>query len=321
MASFISEFLSQRRRHFLSVISLTLSFIVVMTLDYSCRMIEKLFDDFTSGNGFEISELITENEPVSQEGLVKTYHSAYGECQVILADDEFYNLFDLEYCLKKDGIFTERVTVGYEVFSETLFSLNLNGLTVGVSAVIEKDYENLYFDTSRLMILPLKYRFLFPDAVPRYFFQNDLKSRFEEKGYEILSLQKSEKALRQTAEAIKGFIVMLSVICFAAALISLVNHSFSLLKRKEREIGIKKAFGASGKDIFMEQISETVLLVLISFVISIFVFNLIMGKKKEPVLPSSSYILTVILTAVGCGIIPALRASRIRISDAIRTGD
>ena len=45
MASFISEFLSQRRSHFLSVISLTLSFIVVMTLDYSCRMIKKLFED------------------------------------------------------------------------------------------------------------------------------------------------------------------------------------------------------------------------------------------------------------------------------------
>ncbi|MBQ1827061.1 MAG: FtsX-like permease family protein, partial [Erysipelotrichaceae bacterium] len=145
----------------------------------------------------------------------------------------------------------------------------------------------------------------------------------EEMGYEVISLQQSQKALLKSADLIRGFMILLSLVGLLAASVSFISHSLSLLRQKEREIGIMKAFGASDKDIFFEQLAESLFLVLVSFAFSIIVFNLILLKtkmEKEPVIPGSLSLISVVLIALFCGIFPAAKAAGTNISDAIRTG-
>ncbi len=322
MAFFFSELWALRSRHFLNVISLSLSFLLIMTLDYTARKTEETFEDFVASNGLDISMIISD-KPIDEKGLVKAFASVYGDYQIILAEEGFYRLFDLKYDLEAESIFDERVTVGDDVFRDCLFNLNLNGMVLKVTDVLAEDFENIYFDAAKSIILPLKYLFLFPDAQKRYFLNNALKKSMEDKGYEVISLQQSESALKKSAETIRGFLILLSLTGFAAALVSFMSHSLSVIKVREREIGIKKAFGASDKDIFIEQLAETSILVLVSFVASSFVLNLILvksGMEKEPVIPGSLSVISAVITAAFCGIFPALKAAKTGISDAIRNG-
>ena len=120
------------------------------------------------------------------------------------------------------------------------------------------------------------------------------------------------------------------IVIFLGAL-GLLNVAIVTVRQRIREIGIRRAVGASAKRVFFSVFMESVVATFVAGVIGVGIAILIMRViplesmdimlQDVPAFPMSPAVAGVgIATAVGalCGIIPAVAAVRVKPIDAIR---
>ncbi len=133
------------------------------------------------------------------------------------------------------------------------------------------------------------------------------------------------KAAEETQKTYQIFLLVIASISLLVGGIGIMNIMLVSVTERTREIGIRKAIGAKGKDILTQFVTEAVLISLIGALTGV-VFGLaaavIVGKtwQRTIVSPQSVVIAVVFATATGLffGVYPARRASRLKPIDALR---
>ncbi len=133
------------------------------------------------------------------------------------------------------------------------------------------------------------------------------------------------KAAEETQKTYQIFLLVIASISLLVGGIGIMNIMLVSVTERTREIGIRKAIGAKGKDILTQFVTEAVLISLIGALTGV-IFGLaaavIVGKtwQRTIVSPQSVVIAVVFATATGLffGVYPARRASRLKPIDALR---
>ncbi len=133
------------------------------------------------------------------------------------------------------------------------------------------------------------------------------------------------KAAEETQKTYQIFLLVIASISLLVGGIGIMNIMLVSVTERTREIGIRKAIGAKGKDILTQFVTEAVLISLIGALTGV-IFGLaaavIVGKtwQRTIVSPQSVVIAVAFATATGLffGVYPARRASRLKPIDALR---
>ena len=133
------------------------------------------------------------------------------------------------------------------------------------------------------------------------------------------------QAAEETQKTYQIFLLVIASISLLVGGIGIMNIMLVSVTERTREIGIRKAIGAKGKDIMTQFITEAVLISLIGALTGV-VFGLVaafvVGKtwQRTIVSPQSVFVAVAFATATGFffGVYPARRASRLKPIDALR---
>ncbi|MGI8856273.1 MAG: ABC transporter permease [Thermomicrobiales bacterium] len=132
-------------------------------------------------------------------------------------------------------------------------------------------------------------------------------------------------AAESTQKTYQIFLLVIASISLLVGGIGIMNIMLVSVTERTREIGIRKAIGAKGKDILTQFVTEAVLISLIGALTGV-VFGLVaafvVGKTWQRTLVStqSVFVAVAFATATGLffGVYPARRASRLKPIDALR---
>ncbi|MDR1203801.1 MAG: ABC transporter permease [Tannerellaceae bacterium] len=167
-----------------------------------------------------------------------------------------------------------------------------------------------------------------PDMLGKYY---DVAA-MEERGILFTYLLHPVKDLHAQDPAIKRMLLIISLLAFALLFVSAMNYvlnSISSLVVRAKSVGVHKCNGASEGSIFAMFIYETVILIFISLLLSVFLIYLFRTNIEELMQTSLSAIfswqnlwvslavVTVLLLAAG--VIPAMMFSSIPVTQIFRT--
>ena len=144
-------------------------------------------------------------------------------------------------------------------------SININGITFRVVGILKKESRNLYEEFDDCI-------FVFNDYVTDYnhcglYFVSE--SRFDDRylneflgkdNYLFVDQSQTKESLNSLLKLIRNVLMVLSFVSVGIAIISLVNNTLNNIYTRMKEIGIKKALGASSKDIYIQFILENMII-------------------------------------------------------------
>jgi putative ABC transport system permease protein len=133
------------------------------------------------------------------------------------------------------------------------------------------------------------------------------------------------QAAEETQRTYQIFLLVIASISLLVGGIGIMNIMLVSVTERTREIGIRKAIGAKGRDILTQFVTEAVLISLIGALTGVvcgLAAAVIVGKtwQRTIVSPESVVIAVAFATATGLffGVYPARRASRLKPIDALR---
>lgn len=146
----------------------------------------------------------------------------------------------------------------------------------------------------------------------------------------VLSPQKMGEQIDKASATMNAVIYGAAMLALIVGIFSITNTMIMSISERTKEIGIKKAIGASGKSISLEYTLEAGVISLIGGfigmgigVLAISIINSKMASKgAEIFLIEPSFLVEVIafsfVIGIIAGIIPAMRASKLKVVEAIR---
>jgi len=158
---------------------------------------------------------------------------------------------------------------------------------------------------------------------------NNIKDKFN-KEVSVLSPKKMGEEIDKASAMINSIIFGSALLALVVGLFSIVNTMVMSISERTKEIGIKKALGASNGSIAWEYTLEAGVIGLLGGLIggglgmlTAWLLNLKMAEKgAEIFLVSPSFFTQVLIFsfAIGivAGVIPAMRAAKLRVVEAIR---
>lgn len=145
------------------------------------------------------------------------------------------------------------------------------------------------------------------------------------------NIQEAIDMVRGLLLALRAFLSATSLITLAVGGVGVMNIMLAMVSERTREIGLRKAIGASNRAIFAEILAETVLVTVVSGALGIAVGWLgvtasaaSIGEstmQSAPVLHASRVLVVfaiLVATGVASAILPALRAMRVDPAIALR---
>lgn len=209
--------------------------------------------------------------------------------------------------------------------------ININGAMFKVIGILEKDTSNLFFDGDNSIFIPLDYHF--NNGKRQYMFLSDniineeeINNYLNKNDYILISQKEIQQSMQLIANITEKILLALSFVSVIVSFIGIINNSLSSLNSRKQEIGIKKAMGATDKDIYWQFILETVIIIFISLFVAfmalmlvifllkiIFSFEICINYKE-----CAGILVLVIFLSILCGIYPAFLAGKITVISAIR---
>ncbi|MDQ3283600.1 MAG: FtsX-like permease family protein, partial [Acidobacteriota bacterium] len=141
----------------------------------------------------------------------------------------------------------------------------------------------------------------------------------------------AQNALRSTIDPIKSGIAAAGLFVTGLALfvgaIGIMNITYVSVKERTREIGTRKAVGATPAQIFFQMLTESVLVSVFGGILGIFAGKFftqgISMLTRNPAIITPGVIMNALIFAAGTGLVfgmyPAIRASRLNPIEALRT--
>jgi len=134
------------------------------------------------------------------------------------------------------------------------------------------------------------------------------------------------KEMRTTSAALKMILWFIAAITLLVGGISIMNIMFATIGNRIREIGIRKALGAGGRDLFTQFLLEAVLVCFFGGLPGMFVGMAILLAPPgmfpyEPRLTAMDFSIAIgftFLTGILSGLFPALRAANMQPVEALR---
>ena len=147
------------------------------------------------------------------------------------------------------------------------------------------------------------------------------------KDFEVFSRVANLKRNEENGKMYDMTFMICGIISLFVGGIVVMNIQLASFNERVREVGTRKAVGASGPQIFAHFLSESVLVSLFGGVLGLFVGKLftdaIASLTREPAFITPDIIVKALIFAAGTGLIfgmyPALRASRLNPIEALRT--
>lgn len=158
---------------------------------------------------------------------------------------------------------------------------------------------------------------------------NKIKDQFKSEVV-VLSPTKMGQEIDKASATMNAIIIGSALLALVVGLFSIVNTMVMSISERTKEIGIKKAIGASPRSIAWEYTIEAGLIGLVGGAIglglgtlaAVLINNKMSSKGAEIFLISPSFSIAVIafsfVVGIIAGIIPATRASKMKVVDAIR---
>ncbi len=146
-----------------------------------------------------------------------------------------------------------------------------------------------------------------------------------ESDFEIRDMSELLTVLTSTSTLMTSLLLIVALISLVVGGVGIMNIMLVSVTERTREIGLRMAVGARGRDILLQFLVESLLLCLAGGILGIlagrFTSIIISSLKNWPVSPSiGAILLSVIVSAVigiGFGFYPAWRASRLNPIDAL----
>jgi putative ABC transport system permease protein len=144
--------------------------------------------------------------------------------------------------------------------------------------------------------------------------------------YSVQNLTELVKVANKTANALTVVLLLISMVVLLVSGIGIMNIMLATVSARIREIGIRKALGATNREIRFQFLSEAVLISLFGGVIGI-LFGLalpfsvrFLTEYRLPVSGLSAIVALVVSSAVGIlfGTVPASRAAQLDPVESLR---
>lgn len=151
-----------------------------------------------------------------------------------------------------------------------------------------------------------------------------LLDRYEEDDFSVTEQAEILSTINQIFTIINSFLIAIGSISLIVGGIGIMNIMYANVTERTKEIGIRRALGATRKDILFQFLTESVLLSAFGGVIALLVSALIVAIVRNffPVALNGLAVFAAlgISTAIGVffGVFPARRASRLTPIEAIR---
>lgn len=158
---------------------------------------------------------------------------------------------------------------------------------------------------------------------------NDIKDKFKDK-VSVMSPQKMGEMIDKASATMNAIILGSALLALIVGLFSIVNTMVMSISERTKEIGIKKAMGASPRSIALEYTLEAGVIGLLGglfglglgVLAAVIINNIMASKGAEIFLINANFMIGVVVFSfvigIIAGIIPAIRASKLNVVDAIR---
>ncbi|MDO4377530.1 MAG: ABC transporter permease [Erysipelotrichia bacterium] len=343
----------QRKFHLLTLLANSVAIFLLLSVQtFSDYLLEQLQQQLESlAIGVETIQIINNNVSdkniemfFSDKGIDEFYHfnlKEFGDYNLVNCDN-IAEIFDFNYYM---GYFFSDyqikyndnvVVLGYQLYESYSYPqigdfITINGASFKLIGVLKSDTSNLYFNADKCVFFPNGYDF--GNMKRQYFFrseivveESDLEYYLNNNDYLLVSQKESQKSFEIMGSLIKNILLSLSFIAVIVAFIGIINNSLSNIDLRKQEIGIKKAMGATDKDIYKQFLSEVVLIILLSLLLSLTALYLVLFLMKVTlswtIIPNwdncGDLLFAVVLLGAICGIYPAIKAGKVSIISAIR---
>lgn len=343
----------QRYKHILTILANSVAvFLLLSVKTFSDYLIAELNEQLIDlAVNVETIQIINDDLNEEQINLFFEEKGINSYCRFYMTDYDKYNLITCDNLNKLfsfkflDGDFfydwqisgNDNVAViGYNLknyFDDINIGemININGATFEVIGILDKDTSNLFFDGDNSIFIPLDYHF--NNGKRQYMFLSDniinedeINNYLNKTDYILISQKEIQQSMQLIANITEKILLALSFVSVIVSFIGIINNSLSSLNSRKQEIGIKKAMGATDKDIYWQFILETVIIIFISLFVAfmalmlvifllkiIFSFEICINYEE-----CAGILVLVVFLSIICGIYPAFLAGKITVISAIR---
>lgn len=154
--------------------------------------------------------------------------------------------------------------------------------------------------------------------------KNVLADRYEDGSFSVVDQTQILSTVNQIFAVVNGILIAIGSISLVVGGIGIMNIMYATVTERTKEVGIRRAVGATKKDILLQFLSEAVILSLFGGLVGLGIATAIV-IAVSPFFPLGLNILAVVITlaissAIGIffGVFPARRAANLAPIEAIR---
>lgn len=344
----VKEIWYHRRQHGLNIIAITAAFVLVMTVSIlSSSVIRQVSRQFDSlGLDVSMIQLLDEEVPGGwfeqwcEENDIQCasvfYSHSYGELTVSSCSASISRLFHWPYrqghfFSTDEELLNDNVAVlGHQAWEYFMCPslgsyITIAGVSFSVCGILEELEGSLFIDADNTVFVPAGYH-LYDGSNRSYYFTGSaegLDDYLRSSQYVLVEQGQLNEAVITVMNIISEVMLMLSYVSVGLAFVGMVNNVLSSLPQRCHEIGIKKAFGASNAQIYVQFLLETAAVIAASLLLclpaGILLMKLVGSMENSGQLASRMVIIS--LAGIICGLYPAYKASTITVMEAVRSSE